>query len=60
MNYSNSIKAILLAAINDLAKEPEKYAVNPGVDFIRNRKLGFKDYLLQNSRWSFLYLFENK
>ena len=46
MNYSDSIKAILLAAINELSKTPEKYAVKPGVDFIRNRKLGFKDYML--------------
>ena len=46
MNYSDSIKAILLATINDLSKTPEKYAVKPGVDFIRNRKLGFKDYML--------------
>lgn len=46
MNYSDSIKAILLAAINELANDPEKYAVKPGVDFIRNRKLGFKDYML--------------
>ena len=45
MNYSDSIKAILLAAINDFSKTPEKYAVKPGVDFIRNRKLGFKDYM---------------
>ena len=29
MNYSDSIKAILLAAINDLSKTPEKYAVKP-------------------------------
>ena len=42
MNYS-SIKAILLAFF---PKTPEKYAVKPGVDFIRNRKLGFKDYML--------------
>ncbi len=27
-------------------KHQEKYAVKPGVDFIRNRKLGFKDYML--------------
>ena len=43
MNYSDSIKAILLAAINELSKIPENYAVKPGVDFIRNRKLGFKE-----------------
>ena len=29
MNYSDSIKAILLAAINDLSKTPEKYFVKP-------------------------------
>ena len=39
MNYSDSIKAILLATINELAEQPEKYAVKPGVDFIRNRKM---------------------
>ena len=27
MNYSDSIKAILLAAINDLSKTPEKYVI---------------------------------
>ena len=46
MNYSDSIKAILLATINELAAQPEKYAVKPGIDFIRNRKMGFKDYML--------------
>ena len=46
MNYSDSIKAILLATINELAEQPEKYAVKPGVNFIRNRKMGFKDYML--------------
>ena len=42
MNYSDSIKAILLAAINDLSKTPEKYAVKPGVDFIRTENLVLK------------------
>lgn len=46
MNYSDSIKTILLATINELAQNPEKYAVKPGVDFTRNRKLGFKDFML--------------
>lgn len=32
---------MLIASINDLAADPEKYAVNPGKDFSRNRKLGF-------------------
>lgn len=40
MKYSDVVKAMLLASINDLAAEPEKYAVNPGKDFSRNRKLG--------------------
>lgn len=40
MKYSDSVKAILLAT------EPEKYAVNPGRDFTRNRKMGFKDFML--------------
>lgn len=29
MNYSDSIKAILLAAINDLSKTPENMLSNP-------------------------------
>jgi len=46
MKYSDSVKAILLATINELAANPEKYAKNPGRDFTRNRKLGFKQLLL--------------
>ncbi len=46
MKYSDSVKAILLAAIDELAADPEKYAENPGRDFTRNRKLGFKTLLL--------------
>ena len=45
MNYSDSVKNILLAAIDNLAQDPEKYAVNPGVDFTRNRKMGFQDFM---------------
>ncbi len=41
MKYSDAVKAMLIASINDLAADPEKYAVNPGKDFSRNRKLGF-------------------
>ena len=29
MKYSDSVKAILLAAIDELAADPEKYAKNP-------------------------------
>ena len=46
MNYSKAVKAMLLASINDLAANPEKYAVKPGKDFTRNRKMGFRDFLL--------------
>ena len=46
MNYSKAVKSTLLASINDLAADPEKYAVQPGKDFTRNRKIGFRDFLL--------------
>lgn len=46
MKYSDSVKAILLAAIDELAADPEKYAHRPGKDFTRNRKLGLKQFLL--------------
>lgn len=46
MKYSDSVKAILMATINEFAANPDNYAVNPGRDFSRNRKLGFKDFLL--------------
>ena len=46
MKNANAVKAMLLAAINEIAADPKKYAVNPGKDFTRNRKLGFNDTLL--------------
>lgn len=46
MKYSDAVKSILLAAIDELAEQPEKYAVNPGKDFTRCRKLSFKTFLL--------------
>lgn len=46
MQYSDFVKAVLLAAIDDLAANPEKYAKRPGRDFTRNRKLGFKQLVL--------------
>lgn len=46
MKYSDSVKALLLAVIDDLAADPEKYAKRPGRDFTRNRKLGFKQLVL--------------
>lgn len=46
MKHSDYVKTILLNAINELAAEPEKYAINPGRDFTRNRKMGFHDFML--------------
>lgn len=46
MKHSDAIKVTLAAAINEFAANPDNYAVNPGKDFTRNRKLGFKDFLL--------------
>ena len=46
MKYSYAVKTMLLASIDALAADPQKYAVNPGKDFSRNRKLGFKQLLL--------------
>lgn len=46
MKYSDSVKAILPAAIDGLAADPEKYAKRPGRDFTRNRKPGFKQLIL--------------
>ncbi len=42
MPYSDTVKARLLASIDELAADPERYAVDPGRDFSRNRKLGIK------------------
>ena len=46
MKNSMAVKAMLLALINEMAAEPEKYSVNPGRDFTRNRKLGLRNTLL--------------
>lgn len=46
MKNSDAIKALLFASINEIAADPQKYAVNPGKDFTRNRKMGFYDTLL--------------
>lgn len=46
MKYSYAVKAMLLSSIDALAADPHKFAVNPGKDFSRNRKLGFKPLLL--------------
>lgn len=46
MKNSDVIKSMLLSALNEIAAAPHKYAVNPGKDFTRNRKMGFHDTLL--------------
>lgn len=46
MKNADAIKAILLAAINEIAADPKKYVANPGRDFTRNRKLNFNDTML--------------
>lgn len=45
MKKSDAIKSLLLASIDEIAADPGKYAVNPGRDFIRNRKLCFRDII---------------
>lgn len=46
MKYSDVVKAMLLASIRELASNPQNYALHPGKDFSRNRKLGFNHLLL--------------
>ena len=46
LKSSDSVKAILLAAIDELAADPEKYAQRPGKDFTRYRKLGCRQLLI--------------
>ena len=46
MKHSDAIKATMLATINEIAANPVMYAVNPGKDFTRNRKMSFNDTIL--------------
>lgn len=46
MKHSEIIKSILFAALKEIAANPKMYAVNPGKDFTRNRKMGFRDTIL--------------
>lgn len=46
MKHAQAIKAMLLTAVNEIAADPRKYAVNPGKDFTRNRKMGFHNTIL--------------
>lgn len=45
MNYSHAVKSILWASINEATANPDHYAVRPGKDFSRNRKLDIKTLL---------------
>lgn len=46
MKYSDYLKRMLLSAIDEMADTPDLYARNPGKDFTRNRKMGFKQFLI--------------
>ena len=46
MHSSEFIKSTLLSIIDEIAADPRKFVVNPGKDFTRNRKMGFRDTLL--------------
>ena len=46
MHFSDYIKITLMAIIDEIATDPSKFVVNPGKDFTRNRKLGFRNTLL--------------
>lgn len=46
MTYSNLMKQMLMASIDELSKAPEIYAVHPDKDFTHNRKISFHDFLL--------------
>ncbi len=46
MAYADVVKMMLIASIDELAKNPEQFAPHPGKDFTRNRKLCLKDFIL--------------
>lgn len=46
MHYPEAIKSMLLATIKEISSNPAKYARNPGRDFTRNRKIGFKNLIM--------------
>ena len=46
MNYSVTVKNYLMSDIDAMASTPEAYALNPGKDFTRHRKISFKDLVL--------------
>ena len=52
MKQTDAIKALLLATLEEISADPIKFAVNPGKDFTRNRKLGFRTTCLCFSQCS--------
>ncbi len=46
MNYSVTVKNYLMSDIDAMASTPEAYALHPGKDFTRHRKISFKDLVL--------------
>lgn len=46
MAYSNQVKQFLLSSTDEIEKSPEIYAVHPGKDFTRHRKIDFSKFLL--------------
>ena len=46
MHFSDYIKATLMTIFDEIAADPRQFVNNPGKDFTRNRKIGFRDTLL--------------
>ena len=44
-NYPVHLRNLLNSVIREIAKHPERFCVNPGTDFTRNRKLPFEKVL---------------
>ena len=45
MLYASHVRNTLYKIINKLADNKDVYCTNPGKDFTRNRKIGFRDLL---------------
>ena len=45
MTFSSHTKDILFSEINRMDLERDNFSKRPGLDFSRNRKLGFKDLI---------------
>lgn len=45
MNFPSQVKSVLLSEINGMYQERDLFSKHPGIDFSRNRKLGFESLL---------------